>query len=61
MKKELEIQYRLGGHPNIAKLYGYFYDKHTVYSILEFVKEGNLYQKLKKVKYFSEPVVRKII
>ena len=26
MKKELEIQYRLSCHPNIAHVYGYFYD-----------------------------------
>lgn len=61
MKKELEIQYRLSTHPNIAKLYAYFYDKDHIYSVLEYVPEGNLYQKLKRVGCFSEAVTRKII
>ena len=61
MKKELEIQYRLGIHPNIAKLHCYFHDEKSVYSIIEYAKEVNLYQKLKKTKYFEEPIARKII
>ena len=43
MKKELEIQYRLSIHPNIAQLHAYFHDSQCVYSVLEFVAEGNLY------------------
>lgn len=27
MKKELELQYRLSNHPNIVKLFAYFYDE----------------------------------
>jgi len=61
MKKELEIQYRLGIHPNITKLFAYFHDEKYVYSVIEYAKEGNLYQKLKKQKFFDEKIVRKII
>ena len=61
MRKELEIQYKLSSHPNIAKLFAYFYDKDHIYSVLEYAPEGNLYQKLKRVGHFSEDVTRKII
>ena len=61
MKKELEIQYRLSMHPNIVKLYAYFHDKASIYSILEYCPEGNLYQHLKRHKYFDERISRKII
>ena len=43
MKKEMELQYRLSVHPNIVKLYAYFYDDQYVYSVLEYIPEGNLY------------------
>jgi aurora kinase len=58
MKKELELQFRLSMHPNIVKMYGCFYDDQYVYSVLEFIPEGNLYQKLKKEKLFNDKVAR---
>lgn len=61
MKKELEIQYRLSMHPNIAQLYAYFYDRDHIYSVLEYVPEGNLYQILRKVGCFNESITRQII
>lgn len=61
MKKELEIQYRLSVHPNITKLFAYFYDNDMVYSVLEYMPEGNLYSKLKRAHHFPESVTRKII
>ena len=42
MKKELEIQWRLR-HPNIIRLYGYFYDEKSIYVVLEYAPFGNLY------------------
>lgn len=42
MKKELEIQYRLN-HPNILRLYGYFYDEQNIYTVLEYCPGGNLF------------------
>ncbi|KAJ6361561.1 hypothetical protein OIU78_002065 [Salix suchowensis] len=41
-------------HPNILRLYGYFYDQKRVYLILEYAAKGELYKELQKCKYFSE-------
>jgi aurora kinase len=41
-------------HPNILRLYGYFYDEKRVYLILEYAAQGELYKKLKQVKRFTE-------
>jgi serine/threonine protein kinase len=61
MRKELEIHWRLSEHPNIAKVFAYFYDKDYIYTVLEFAPEGNLYQKLRKAGKFDEIVVIHII
>ena len=64
MKKEMEIQWRLR-HPNVIRLYGYFYDEKNIYVVLEYAQFGNLYQKLRREKYFSEEksklIVRQIV
>jgi aurora kinase len=60
MKRELEIQWRLD-HPNIVKLYGYFYDVDNVYVVLEYAQYGNLYQRLRREKCFSEEKGKLII
>ncbi|CDW90701.1 serine threonine-protein kinase aurora-1-like [Stylonychia lemnae] len=60
MKKELEIQWRLR-HPNIIRLFGYFYDDKSIYVVLEYAQYGNLYQKLKKEKFFKEDRAKNII
>ena len=44
----------LGRHPNILRLFGYFYDKTRVYLILEFAPKGELYKELTKQKRFDE-------
>eukprot|EP00897_Mesotaenium_endlicherianum_P005283 jgi/Mesen1/4783/ME000242S03952 len=41
LRREIEIQSHLR-HPNILRLYGYFYD------------QGELYKELQKARYFSE-------
>ena len=41
-------------HPNILRLYGYFYDEARVYIILEYAPGGELYAELKKEGKFSE-------
>jgi aurora kinase len=61
MKRELELQYRLSVHPNIVKMFGCFYDDQYVYSVLEYLPEGNLYQRLKKEKIFTDKVTIHII
>ena len=41
-------------HPNILKLYGIFDDTENIYLILQFMEQGTLYSKLKKIKSLSE-------
>nr|BAF44482.1 aurora kinase 2 splicing variant [Arabidopsis thaliana] len=53
LRREVEIQSHLR-HPNILRLYGYFYDQKRVYLILEYAVRGELYKELQKCKYFSE-------
>ena len=48
-------------HPNVVRLYGYFYDKESIYVVLEYCQYGNLYQKLRKEKFFDEARARIII
>lgn len=54
LKREVEIQARLH-HPNILRLYGYFYDESCVYLVLEYASQGELYKQLSKQTYFAEP------
>lgn len=41
-------------HPNILRLYGYFYDESRVYLVLEYAPGGELYKKLQECKRFDE-------
>ncbi|KAK6203307.1 uncharacterized protein RJT21DRAFT_113215 [Scheffersomyces amazonensis] len=52
LRREIEIQSQLI-HPNISRLYGYFYDHKNVYLILEYSIGGELYNHLKSVKKFD--------
>lgn len=60
MKKELEIQWRLR-HPHIIRLFGYFYDDKNIYVVLEYAQHGNLYQRLRREKHFTEDKSKHII
>ena len=60
LRREIEIQSHLR-HPNILRLYGYFYDQKRVYLILEFAKNGELYKQLQKVTRFTEDQSSKYI
>jgi len=53
LRREIEIQSHLR-HPNILRLYGYFYDKSRVYLILEYAAKGELYKELRRRKSFDE-------
>eukprot|EP00871_Galdieria_phlegrea_P000432 jgi/Galph1/138/GphlegSOOS_G4872.1 len=53
LRREIEIQSHLR-HPNILRLFGYFYDKSRVYLILEYASGGELYKWLQKNGRFSE-------
>jgi serine/threonine protein kinase len=52
LRREIEIQSHLR-HPNILRLYGYFYDLKRVYLILEYAAGGELYNKLIKEGKFT--------
>jgi len=60
VKREIQIQFHLR-HPNILKLYGYFYDERRVFIILEWAKGGELYKQLKEKKRFDEDTAAKYI
>ncbi len=47
LRREIEIQSHLR-HPNILRMYGYFYDETRVYLILEFAPGGEMYKALQK-------------
>merc|ERR1711962_1989001 len=47
LRREIEIQSYLR-HPNILRLFGYFYDESRVYLILEYAPQGELYRNLQK-------------
>jgi len=47
LRREIEIQSHLR-HPNILRLFGYFYDETRIYLILEFAPRGEMYKTLQK-------------
>lgn len=51
-RREIEIQKGLV-HPNISRLYGFFFDEKNVYLILEYAVHGELYQLLKSHRRFD--------
>ncbi|KAK9909085.1 hypothetical protein WJX75_006928 [Coccomyxa subellipsoidea] len=53
LRREIEIQSHLR-HPNILRLYGYFYDEKRVFLILEYAAKGELYKELQQRNYFPE-------
>ncbi|GLC42283.1 Phosphatidylinositol:ceramide phosphoinositol transferase (IPC synthase) [Pleodorina starrii] len=53
LRREIEIQAHLR-HPNILRLYGFFYDKEKVYLILEYAAHGELYKELVRCSRFDE-------
>jgi aurora kinase, other len=62
LRREIEIQSHLrfpdtrsdSRHPNILRLYGYFYDPKRVYLILEYAAKGEMYKELQKKRKFDE-------
>ncbi|CAL5222807.1 g5226 [Coccomyxa viridis] len=53
LRREIEIQSHLR-HPNILRLYGYFYDDKRVFLILEYAAKGELYKELQQQEHFPE-------
>ncbi|PRP78125.1 aurora kinase A [Planoprotostelium fungivorum] len=53
LRREVEIQSHLR-HPNIIRLFGYFYDQNRVYLIIEYAAGGELFKELRRVERFDE-------
>lgn len=53
LRREIEIQANLN-HPNILKMYTYFFDEHRIYLVLEYAPRGELYKSLQKYSRFDE-------
>jgi len=53
LRREIEIQSHLR-HPNILRLFGYFYDDTRVYLILEYAPRGELFKELQRQKRFND-------
>ena len=53
LKREIETQSHLR-HPNILKLFGYFYDESRVNKILEYASKEDLFKILESVKKFDD-------
>lgn len=53
LRREIEIQSHLR-HPNVLRLYGYFYDTKRVFLILEYAPKGEMYKVLQNKGKFSE-------
>jgi len=47
LRREIELQSHLR-HPNILRLFGYFYESIRIYLILEFAPRGEMYKTLQK-------------
>jgi serine/threonine protein kinase len=53
LAREVEIQSHLN-HPNILKMYGFFYDEEKIYLILEWAPHGELYSDLRQKGRYPE-------
>ncbi|CAN8070102.1 unnamed protein product, partial [Agarophyton chilense] len=61
VRREIEIQSQLI-HPNILRLYGFFYDHTRIYLILEYAAGGELYRRLKQCGgTFDEPTAARYV
>lgn len=59
IEKELIIHYELS-HPNLVKLYDFFLEGSTMYYILEYCPNGNLYKYLFQQKSLNQREIRKM-
>jgi len=58
---EVEIMSKVSQHPNIVTMVDLFEDRDYVYLVLEFMKGGELYDKIIKQKVFSEREASQVI
>ena len=60
LRREIEIQSHLR-HPNIIRMYGYFYDQTRIYLILEYAARGELFTILRDCERFDEETAARYI
>jgi calcium-dependent protein kinase len=48
-------------HPNIIKIYEFFSDSINYYMVNEYCEEGDLYNKIEKISYLNEKVVKNVM
>ncbi|CAH8540042.1 unnamed protein product [Schistosoma curassoni] len=53
VQREIEIQSHLK-HPNIVRMYSYFYDKKRIYLVLEYVPRGELSKEINRFGHFGD-------
>lgn len=58
LRREIEIQSHMC-HPNILRMFGYFYDETRVYLVLEYAPQGELHKRLRNLLKFDEPTAAK--
>ncbi|EFO84680.1 CRE-AIR-2 protein [Caenorhabditis remanei] len=58
LEREIEIQSHLH-HPNIVRLYTYFWDAKKIYLVLEYAPGGEMYKSLTNQKRFTEVMAGK--
>lgn len=59
LRREVEIHSHLN-YIHITKMYGYFKSDKFIYLVLEFCKDGTLYEKLIKENELSDSFIKKI-
>lgn len=60
VEREIEIQTQLF-HPNILRMYGFFFDEQRIYLLLEYASGGTLYNVLRKEEKIEEKRASKYI
>lgn len=60
LRREIEIQSHLR-HPNIIRMYGYFWDQNRIYLILEYAARGELFKILRDCERFDEETAARYI
>jgi serine/threonine protein kinase len=60
LRREIEVQAQIR-HPNIARLFGYFWDRTHIYLIVEYCAEGELFRKLRMAGSFNQSTTARYI
>jgi serine/threonine protein kinase len=60
LRREIEVQSHMR-HPNVVRLYGYFYDQSRIYLIVEYAAKGELFRILREAQKFDAPTAAKYI